>query len=392
MHYNFDLSPIDRTVFARYNPALLKKVFGNSEILPFWIADSDFDVLPELEEALRKTNDRKVFGYELHSKNAKRALSEWFRSRHDLNLKVGNLLFTGSVLSSIAAIIEEFSDRGDGILIQPPVYQAFANTITLLKRKVVNNPLLLENGQYRVDFDGLEAIIHSSKPKIMLFCSPHNPVGRVWTIGELQRIADLCIQYNVLLISDEIHADVVYTGHQFMGMINVYNDRSDQVFMLGSAGKSFGIPGLVDSFIYTPGTRLKNRTLQYIEAHHLDKCNAFANAATECVYSMGDRWIDQFKSYLSKNIELIRMFCQTELPKLKLIEPEGTYQVWLDFRSFEMDQVKLMELLGKESGVGLNNGLSYGEEGRGFARMNIATSHKVVLEALGKIKSVFDSK
>ena len=391
MKYNFEQTlDIDRSIFVRYNPIYLKSIFKNQQALPFWVADSDFQVMPELIETLEKTAQRGVFGYEYKSPKLKDALAGWFSRRHGLSMATRNLMFTTSVLTSITAIIDELTDEGDGVIIQPPVYQAFESMITSLDRKIINNSLLLKNDKYIIDFDDLEQKAALAESKMMILCSPHNPVGRVWTQQELARIAQICIKYKVLMITDEIHADVIYPGHKFIGMTSVYDSQSDQIIMVGSAGKSFGIPGLVDSFIYTPNKELKATIQGRIMKYHLGKSNAFANTAMETVYAKGDAWIDAFSIYLKGNVDYIKGFIKEELPQLKLIEPEGTYQVWLDFNQFGLDEGVLMKKLGQEAGVALNNGSSYGEGGNNFCRMNIACPRSVIGQALNRIKDALD--
>jgi len=361
-------------------------LFGNEEALPFWIADIDMEVMPGLVETLQKVATSGVFGYETRQDGLTKSLSGWFGRRHDMALKEQMFLFTPSVLTSLSVIIESFTAKGEGIVIQPPVYQAFAQTIQGLNRRVVNNPLRFEDGQYRMDLEDLVSRITREHPKIMLLCSPHNPVGRVWTKQELLAIAHICIEHDVMMVSDEIHADIVFPEHQFIGMSRIFDELSTHFIMIGSSGKSFGIPGIVDSFIYTPERMLYKKLKFYIESHHLHKCNAFTNAAVTYVYDEGDEWMDQFIHYLFENISLVQQFCNTELPALNLIRAEGTYQVWLDFRGLKVDEPLLVKLLSQNAGVALNSGSSYGEEGTGFMRMNIGVTHDMLLDGLGRMK------
>jgi cystathionine beta-lyase len=390
MEYNFNqTSNLDRSIFVRYNPIYLKKQFGSPDVLPFWVADSDFDIMPELQEALKRTAERGIFAYEYKSKHLKAALAGWFERRYDIAIEQQNLMFTTSVLTSLAAIIDEFSREQDGIIIQPPVYQAFETIITSLDRTIVNNPLLLEDGKYIIDFADLQNKAELQTTKMMILCSPHNPVGRVWKQEELERIANICKASDILLITDEIHADIVYPGNRFIGMTSVYKSISNNIIMVGSAGKSFGIPGLVDSFIYTPDRNLKTAIQKRIMKYHLGKSNAFANTALETVYTLGDHWLDAFVEYLYGNVEFIKNFLAQELPTVKMIKPEGTYQVWLDFNAFNMPEKTLMKKLGEEAGVGLNNGSSYGPGGDKYCRMNIACPRESIEEAMRRIKGAF---
>ena len=387
MKYDFEQPfQVDTSKFVKFNPGYLTGQFGTVDVTSFWVAEMDFKVMPKLIDRLKERADEGIFCYEYKTADLKQALSGWFERRHGLPIDTSNLMFTPSVLNSLAALIDEFTEPGEGVIIQPPVYQAFASIIKGLDREVVNNPLLLEDGVYTMDFTNLEEMAASPVNTLMVLCSPHNPVGRVWKTGELEQLADICLRHNVLLITDEIHCDVVYPGHQFTGMTSIYEEHSENVIMVGSAGKSFGIPGLVDSFIYTPGPELKETIMARIMKYHLGKSNAFANTTLETVYTEGDNWLDAFTSYMQGNIELVRSFCSENTNKVKLIEPEGTYQVWLDFRAYPQSEEALLKLLCTKAGLGLTKGSSYGEEGDKFFRMNIACPRAEIAQALEGIK------
>ena len=280
MSHNFDDYPdIDRSNFVRYNPVFLKSIFGRTDILPFWVADTDFEVMPALQEALSKRANSGMFAYETKSPALKQSLASWYESRYDIKVNTRRLLFMPSVNASIAAIIDEFTKPGDGVIIQPPVYQAFNGIIDGLGREVINNQLILENNQYKIDFDDLREKARLSSSKIMILCSPHNPVGRVWNEEELIEVAQICTENDLLLITDEIHGDVVYKPHKYIGMTTIYKQFGDNIILVSSAGKSFGMPGLVDSFIFSPDNSYYKALKNRIEKFHLDKSNGFANKA-----------------------------------------------------------------------------------------------------------------
>ena len=376
---------IDRSSFVRYSDNYLNSLFGSNKVAPLWVADSDFIVMPQLVKAMKKVAKRGLYPYELKTPAIKQPLIDWFAKRHNIKLKMDALQFTTSVLTGLAAAIDELTEKGDGILIQPPVYNAFKGLIEGVDRTIVNNPLSLKDGKYEIDFKDLEKKAADKKTKAMILCSPHNPVGRVWTKKELEKVADICIANNVLMLTDEIHCDIIYSHVKFTGMTEVYKGKSDHIIMFGSAGKSFGIPGLVDSFIYTPNEEYKNTLQSRIMRFHLGKSNSFGIVAMKTVYKHGFKWLDKKISYLEATVSMIDEFLKKNLPDVKLIKPEGTYQVWLDFNKVVKNDEELGELLFKKAKVGIAPGKMYGPGGNGFARMNIASPQPMIMDALKSI-------
>ena len=393
MNYNFDDYPVaDRNNFVRYNPIFLKTIFGSSDVLPFWVADTDFQVMPTLSEALKARAETGLFGYETKSPDLKKSLSQWYESRYDIPIHPKKLLFTPSVNSSIAAIIDEFTIPGEGVIIQPPVYQAFKGIIESLEREVINNPLVLQDNRYEIDFDDLKLKAQSLSAKVLILCSPHNPVGRVWQAEELNKIAQICAENDILIIADEIHGDIVYVPNKYIGMLNACKEFSDKIIMVSSAGKSFGMPGLIDSFISTPNRKYYEHLKKRIERFHLDKSNAFANTAWQEVYENGHEWLAQMTTYLKGNVDYIADFLKNNLTEVMLPMPEGTYQIWLDFRKLELNNEELAKFLAKEAGIALNQGHTYGPGGNGFMRMNIASPRSMIVQAMAQLKDACDSR
>lgn len=377
---------IDRSTFVRYSKNYLNALFGDSKVAPLWVADSDFMVMPELTKAMKRVAKRALFPYELKTPAIKEPMIKWFAKRHKIKIKTEGLLFTTSVLTGLAAAIDELTTKGDGIIIQPPVYNAFKGLIEGIDRKVVNNQLKLVDGKYEMDFKDLEKKAAAKSTKAMILCSPHNPVGRVWTPEELERVANVCIANNVLMLTDEIHCDIIYSKSAFTGMTEVYKGNSDQIIMFGSAGKSFGIPGLVDSFIYSPNEEYKKTLQSRIMRFHLGKSNSFGIVAMKTVYKHGFKWLDKKLSYLEETVTMIDDFLKKNLPQVKLVKPEGTYQVWLDFSAVAKNDEELSELLFKKAKVGIGLGSMYGPGGEGYARMNIASPKPMIIDALKAIE------
>lgn len=390
--YNFDEFPeTNRNNFVRYNPVFIKSIFGNNNVLPFWVADTDFQVMPPLIEALQKRAQKGLFGYETKSPDLKQSITNWYKNRYGIKINGRKLLFTPSVNTSIAAIIDEFTKEGEGVIIQPPVYQAFQSTINDLDRKTIYNPLILKDNHYEIDFEDLSVKAADSAAKIMLLCSPHNPIGRVWQEEELKEIARICTEHNLLLIADEIHGDIIYPPHNYISMINIMLPLSNNMIMVSSPGKTFGMPGLVDSFIFTVNNAHHKALHKRLEKFHLDKSNAFANTAWQVVYENGNKWLDEMIGYLNNNVDYIVSFLATELPEVNMSRPEGTYQVWLDFRSLKLDNDALAKFLAHEAGIALNQGHTYGPGGGGFARMNIASPKHIIVKAMKQLKDAIET-
>lgn len=377
---------IDRSTFVRYSDNYLNMLFGSNKVAPLWVADSDFIVMPELVKAMKKVAKRGLYPYELKTPAIKQPLIDWFNKRHKIKMKMDGLLFTIGVQTSLAATLDELTEKGDGIIIQPPVYNAFKSLILGVDRKIVNNKLKLVKGKYEMDFDDLKKKAADKKTKAMILCNPHNPIGRVWTKKELEQVAEICIANDVLMLTDEIHCDITYSYAKFTSMTEVYKGKSDKIIMYGSAGKSFGIPGLVDSFIYTPNEELKKTLQKRIMRFHLGKSSSFGVAAMKTVYKHGYKWLDTKLKYLEKTVEMIDDYLKKHLPDIQMIKPEGTYQVWLDFNKVVKDDDELSELLFKKAKVGIALGSMYGPGGEGFARMNIASPQHMIMDALKAIE------
>ena len=376
---------IDRSNFVRYNPVFQKMVFGKSGLLPFWVADTDFRVMPQLVQALEERARLGYFPYETRSPELKQLISTWYKEQYDIGIHHKKLLFTPSVNTSVALITEIFSGPGEGVIIQPPVYQAFAQTISGLQREVIENPLIYSADGYKIDFEDLEKKAALPEAKIFLLCHPHNPVGRVWQQKELEQVAEICHRHNVLIVTDEIHGDIVYEPNRYLSMLTVARQLSDKVIMISSAGKSFGIPGLLDSFIHTPDTELYKLLRGRVEALHLDKANAFSITAWQCIYSDGLSWLSEFRSYLKGNIEAIDNYLAESIPEVSFIKPEGSYQIWLDFRKLNLDNEALTRLIVDEAGLAMNAGHTYGAGGSGFMRMNIASPRSMIMKGLEQL-------
>jgi len=375
---------------SRFDSKFLEKVYGG-DVLSFWMAETDFPCPPGINEALDKMAGKASYLYQFKTDELRQSICNWFQNRHQLKLDPAYLLFTGSVMNGIAAAIEEFSANESGVIIQPPVYQEFKSTIVGVNRKVIKNSLLEQSGKYTIDFTDLEEKASDPTNSILLICSPHNPVGRVWTREELSKIIDICKNTQTLLLSDEIHSDIILSNNSFTGVMSMGENAISNSIMIGSPGKTFGIPGISDAFLYIPDETMRLKMNERIHRYHLLKSNAFTNVATIAGYTHDGPWLDAFLKYIENNVEYIHGFLKDHIPQITCSIPEGTYQVWLDFRKLGLDVHALRALLSQKAGIGLNAGYGYGREGAGFARMNIATQRIVLTEGLERLKKALDN-
>jgi cystathionine beta-lyase len=290
-----------------------------------------------------------------------------------------------SVLNAISILINQHSDKGDGIIVQPPVFFEFRLVIRSNNRKLIKNPLKLVHDKYQMDFKDLADKAADAKNKIMIICNPHNPVGRVWTREELAQVGEICNQHNVLVISDEIHGDIVYQPHQYTPMASISDGLAQSSVTCLSPAKTFNIPGMVDAMAVIANEEYRERFHDFAHRYQMNKTNVFASAAIEAAYREGEDWLDALLAYLQTNIGFLKSFLHENLPQIKLIEPEGTYLVWLNFEALGLDAKALERFLAQNARLALNSGYWFGREGAGYARMNIASPRSTIAEALERL-------
>jgi len=364
----------------------LDKIFGSEDVLPLWVADMDF---PSPEVVITKLNERAshpIYGYNTQESSLYQSIIEWVQRRHGWEIEKDWILFAPGVVPSIILSIFALSELGDGIIIQPPVYPPFFDSIKDNEREVVENPLIFKEGHYEIDFADLEQKLSNPKNKLLLLCSPHNPVGRVWRGEELRRIYDLCQKYKVDVLSDEIHNDLVFPGHKHTVFASLGTPVCKESVTFMAASKTFNVAGLNFSYIIVPCKRRRALIQGWLNKLHMNRNNLFGVIATETAYRQGDAWMDALLVYLEKNADTLVDFVQTRLTSIKVNKPEGTYLVWLDFRAYFTDAKELEHFLVYTAKVGLNPGGNFGSQGIGFARINIATQRSVLLEALERIE------
>jgi len=355
------------------------------------VADMDFRAPPSVLEALQQRLDHRVFGYEAVPSGLLPALTDWLRSRHGWQIDTAHILRAPNVLNSLAISAILFSDTGDGVIVQPPVFFDFYDIINENRRKVVANPLILQNSHYHMDFDGLEKIAAAPRNRILYLCNPHNPVGRVWTRDELHRLDDICRRHGVLVVSDEIHGDITFPGHAYTPFASLSAEAAANCITCVSPAKSFNIAACCSAFTIIADETRHNAFQAENSRLTVNKNNAFASVAMEAAYRNGGPWLDAAISYIESNLALVRNTLAT-LPGVTLIEPEGTFLVWLDFRALEVLPDDLTIFLRREAGWAVTRGQSFGVDGNGFARLNIACPRTTLKTALERLSDALSRK
>lgn len=375
---------------TKSNPNTLKSLFGHSDITPMWVADMDFEIAKPIQDALINRVSNSGFAYEYKPESFFSAQKAWYWDHYQLELNKEHILFSPSITTSIAVIIENFTAEKDGIIIQPPVFMEFRDVIRKTKRKIVKNPLKqVDNKRHEIDFKDLEEKAKSDTNKILIICNPHNPVGRVWAKVELEKIISICKENKLILISDEIHKDIVLFGNQFTSMLH-FADQLENLVVCTSEAKTFNLSGISDSMAIIPNENLRNTTSAILKKYNLGRTNSLTRVALEAAYLDGGFWLAGLIKTIENNVNSIEEALKDS--KIKLIKPEGTYQVWLDFRELYVDTKEMFDQLIENSKVAMNAGHWFGREGALFMRMNIATSNKKVMDAVKKIKEAVIDK
>lgn len=379
------------SVIERKNTNCLKYDFAlrrgmPEDVLPLWVADMDFKTSSYIQEALYKLAEHGIFGYSEVKDEYFQALKTWMQDHHGWKIDEKWLIKTPGVVFALAMAVKAFTNEGDGVIIQQPVYYPFREVIEDNGRKIINNRLTRdENGKYRMDFQDLEEKIVLEKAKLLFLCNPHNPVGRVWTKEELEKLGDICQKYHVIVVSDEIHADFVYKGkHQVFA--DVKEEYLNFTITCTAPGKTFNIAGLQISNIFIANHELKRKFRKQIDAAGYSQLNAAGLAACQAAYEYGGEWYQAMLAYVKENIAYTKQFVETRIPEVKMIEPEGTYLVWLDFNKLQLADCELEDLIIKKAGLWLDSGSIFGEAGRGFQRINVACPRKTLELALTKLE------
>ena len=384
---NLDFSKVierDHTNCLKYDFRVARGM--PADILPLWVADMDFQRSSYIQDAIEKQVRHGIYGYSEAGKDYFEAVSSWLKQQHGWVVQPQWLVKTPGVVFALAMAVKAFTNVGDGVLIQKPVYYPFSGVILDNKRKVVDNTLTLgEDGRYHIDFEDFEEKVVNENVKLFFLCNPHNPVGRVWEREELERLGDICYRHNVIVVSDEIHSDFVWKGkHQvFADLKEEYREIS---VTCTAPSKTFNIAGLQVSNIFIPNTRLRHQFKRQLDASGYSQLNAVGIVACEAAYRDGREWYDGVCSYIKENIEYVGKYLEENIPGVKLLKPEGTYLLWLDFRELHLSDTALEDLIIKKAGLWLDSGAIFGDAGKGFQRINAACPREILEKALNKLE------
>jgi len=383
MKYDFD-RVIDRrnTYSIKYNPAARGKP---DDVLPMWVADMDFQAPSCVCDALIEEVRHGIFGYSEPDAAYFEAVRKWFEQRFAWKVQPEWLTVTQGVVSAIYAAVQALTRPGDGIVIQQPVYYPFESAVTRLGRRLSVNGLVFAGGRYHLDFDDFEWKIKQAK--LFILCSPHNPVGRVWSREELTRMGQICLRHGVAVVADEIHQDFVFPGHRHLVFAELDRDYSDITVTCTSPSKTFNLAGLTQANIFISNTTMRKSFRREYANFGLSQPGVMGLAACKAAYEGGGQWLEDLLEYLTGNISLIREFLQTRIPKIKLVEPEGTYLAWLDFSALGLSGPELEELVTNKAKLWLDGGEMFGAGGEGFQRVNAACPRSVLLDGLKRLES-----
>ena len=383
--YNFD-EIIDRKNTSCVKYDALDAYFGKDDLQPLWVADMDFKTPKVINDAIIKRAQHGIYGYAKATEKTFFLVQQWMKKRHNWQIQTNSISFVNGVVPAYSATIEAFSNEGDEIIVQTPVYFPLFKSVKENKRILVTNPLKEENGHYTMDLDDLKSKI-TPKTKILALCSPHNPVGRVWTKEELIKLSEICIKNNIIIISDEIHADIVFK--KFTPLASISKEISDITLTLNSPGKTFNIAGLNCAYAISENKKILDTFNEIIKKRELNSINVFGFTALESAYEFGEKWLESLLQYLNLNIKFTKQYLENNNSKIIFIEPESTYLLWFSFKNYSISHAKVKQKLLENSKIALNDGTSFGTEGKGFFRLNCALPKVNLEKALSKIVTEF---
>ncbi|MFF2479573.1 MalY/PatB family protein [Paenibacillus sp. NPDC058071] len=382
MTYNFD-EIIDRRNTNSFKWDGNEQLYGDADLLPLWVADMDFKSPPAVIEALTKRALLGNYGYTLRPESYEQSIIGWFGRRHDWQIDPKTMLDMPGVVTTLSLSIAELTQPGDGVIIQSPIYPPFYTVVTDNDRKLFDVPLTIQNERYEMDYEGLEAAMKNGA-KMILLCSPHNPVGRVWEREELLKLADLCVKYGVIVISDEIHCDIVLAGHKHIPFTTLSEEAAKLTVTAMAPSKTFNIPGLQASFVVIPNENLRKKFDAKRQVLSLNNLNYFHVDAVNAVYNEGEEWLDELLTYVEGNIDFAIDYLREHLPQAKTIRPDGTYLLWVDCRAFAPTKASVNELMLRKARVAFSEGSAFSPAAEGFLRMNLGCPRQTLEEALRK--------
>ncbi len=380
--FDFD-RVIDRRGTHSFKYDGLKKIFGREDVLPMWVADMDFAVPPAVQEAIRRRAEHPIYGYTFRPEEYYKSIVNWIGRRHGWRVEREWIRYSPGIVPAINMAVQGFTEPGDGVILQSPVYHPFFYAINLNHRKLLNNQLIEKDGYYLVDFNDLAEKVKEAK--LLLLSNPHNPVGRSWDEDELRNLGEICAENDVLIVSDEIHADLTLPGHRHVPLASLSEEIAAHTITCMAPSKTFNLAGLSTSSVIIPEEKTRERFEEVVESLHIGMGNLFGMEASMAAYDHGDAWLDALLEYVQGNVDYARTFLAEKMPEVTLFPTEATYLLWLDFRRTGMDAETLKHFMTEEAKVGGNDGAMYGPGGEGFVRLNVACPRTVVEEAFDRI-------
>lgn len=368
-----------------------EKLFGDPDVLPLWVADMDFKCAPAIVRAVNERAAQAIYGYTIRTEEYVQAITGWFRRRHHWDIDAAWLTDSPGVVPSLSIAVQSLTEPGDAVILQSPVYNPFYDVILKNGRKLAESPLLLKENRYEMDYDRLEGLMKEGA-KLLLLCSPQNPGGRVWTKEELVRLGDLCVKYDVKVVADEIHCDLVLPEHHHFPFASLSEAFAERTVTCLAPSKTFNIPGLQTSFTVISNRELKRKFDRMIEALGIGSVNFFGPSATMAAYNESEDWLDALLGYVKANQEFAVRYLDEHLPELTPVPSEGTYLLWVDCRKLSLSSAELKRLMYKEAKIAFTEGSLYGKNGEGFLRINLACPQDLLKEALDRFTSAVKAR
>ena len=407
MENNFD-KVIDRTGTNCSKWDNCKNIFGREDILPMWVADTDFEAPKEAIEAMKKRLEHGIYGYTYRPQSFNNAIINWMKKRHGWDIKNEWITFSPGIVPAISMAVNTFTHPGDKVIIQTPIYPPFQSVVERSGRTRIDNELVFIDGRYHMDIDRLEEQISlndlsytnnttndnrefDNRVKLLLLCNPHNPSGRVWTKEELIKIGEICLKNNIIIVSDEIHSDIIYKGHKHIPIASLSKELEQNTITCIAPSKTFNLAGLSTSAIIIPNKEIRNMFNNTLETLEVDGGNIFGSIALESAYNHGEKWLEELLTYLEGNLNYLMKYFEDRIPDIKPIRPEATYLIWLDCSKLGLEGKDLVDFFVNKAKVGVNPGFKFGKSGRNFVRLNIGCPRSTLEEGLRRIEEAVKS-